>query len=59
MNQQIQKQSRKTVQTEGLGQITRQHAVTLVKLESRVTDIVERMIVLEGAIKEYRRNQQK
>ena len=43
------------VRTEGLGQITRQNGVTITELEARITDIVERMIVLESAIKEYKR----
>ena len=57
MNQQVQKQT--SIRKEGLGgQITRKNGVTTTELQARITDIVERCIVLEGAIKEYRRNQQ-
>lgn len=57
MNQQlIQKQT--SIRKEGLGgQITRQHGVTLVELEARITDIVERCIVLESAVKQYNNQQ--
>ena len=59
MNQTKQIQKQTSIRKEGLGgQITRQHCVTIQELETRITDIVERCIVLEGAIKEYRRNQQ-
>ena len=64
-NQELRKKEQQTIRkgvvirTEGLGQITRKNGVTITELETRVTDILERMIVLEGVIKEYRRNQQK
>ena len=40
--------------TEGLGQVTRKNGVTITELETRITDILERMIVLEDAVKQYK-----
>lgn len=45
----------KEAQTAGLGQITRKNGVTITELKARVTDILERIVVLESAIMEYQK----
>ena len=53
MNQSIQELSKKE-RREDVGQITRINGLTITELEARITDILERTIVLEDAVKRYK-----